>query len=233
MNRHGQSLCLVTRVRGRKTQVTLEHCCRLAVVLLLLITGCSQHEPQMTSEEARSELGHLNVSYSESSFIDSARNGDTVAVDLFLKAGMDPDARDSNGRLSCDFPDSRPNDELAPVMQIQKQLNDLAAISHRERSTTALMAASTMGRAKVVQRLLDGGASCELTDRLDMTALMYAAWRGHSAAVKVLLQAGANPAWNATKLDTNVVKAALKSQDPETISAIGTGEPRSPSPNAK
>jgi ankyrin repeat protein len=180
----------------------------------------------MTSQEARTELGHLNVAYNESSFIDAARNGDVVAVDLFLKAGIDPDARDTNGRLACDFPDTRPNDELVAVIELQKQLNDLAAISHREQSTTALMAASAMGRADIVQRLLNGGASSELTDRLDMTALMYATWRGQSAVVKVLLRGGANPAWYARKLKTNIVKAALNSRDPETISAIGTGERR-------
>lgn len=197
---------------------------KLFVVIICVSAPACQQSHKLTAEEARKELGSLNLTYSESSFIESAKNGDTVAVDLFLKAGVDPNVRDPNGRLACDFPDNRENDSLALVIEFQKQLNDLATVSHREKSTTALMAASAMGRSQVVKQLVDAGASTDAMDRIGMTALMYAASRGESASVKVLLDAGANPSWYSPQLKVNVVKVAIDSHDPETISLVGTGE---------
>jgi ankyrin repeat protein len=55
------------------------------LVALLLVTGCSK-----TPQDARKELGAMNVEYSPESFIKSVRNGDVVAVELFLEAGMNP-----------------------------------------------------------------------------------------------------------------------------------------------
>src|SRR6187431_157926 len=42
--------------------------------------------------EARVELNRLSITYSEDSFLGKAKEGDVVAVKLFLAAGMNPDA---------------------------------------------------------------------------------------------------------------------------------------------
>jgi ankyrin repeat protein len=42
-------------------------------------------------------LGQLGVEYSRDSFIKVAREGDTIAVQLLITAGMPPDATDRDG----------------------------------------------------------------------------------------------------------------------------------------
>ena len=54
-------------------------------VTLALLAGCGT-----SPEEARQKLADLNVEYTEESFAEHAGRGDMQAVDLFLKAGMDP-----------------------------------------------------------------------------------------------------------------------------------------------
>ena len=48
------------------------------------------------------------------------------------------------------------------------------------------------GSTEVVQLLLRYGASVDLRDKDGITALMYACYHGHSGAVSVLLNAGAD-----------------------------------------
>ena len=44
------------------------------------------------------------------------------------------------------------------------------------------------GNPKVIQRLLEKGASVNAQNRTGETALMYAAWHGYSAIVQLLLE---------------------------------------------
>ncbi|HYV07852.1 MAG TPA: hypothetical protein VFB82_24885, partial [Blastocatellia bacterium] len=57
----------------------------IAILIALSLLACGG----MTPESARKELGQMNIQYNEGAFIDAARNGDALAVDLFVKAGMD------------------------------------------------------------------------------------------------------------------------------------------------
>jgi len=47
--------------------------------------------PVITSEQARLQLALMHLSYDAESFANSARQGDALAVSLFLRAGMSPD----------------------------------------------------------------------------------------------------------------------------------------------
>ena len=61
------------------------------LVVFLAVLGCGN--PQ---EEARQQLGQMNIKFTEDSFITEAREGNVAAVKLFLQAGMKPDV--ANGR---------------------------------------------------------------------------------------------------------------------------------------
>ena len=50
-----------------------------------------------TPEGAREKLAQLNITYTVSEFVKCAKESDVVAVKLFLTAGMNPEARDTNG----------------------------------------------------------------------------------------------------------------------------------------
>ena len=180
------------------------------LLLALLPPGCSSKGK--TPEEARKELGQMNIQFNEAAFIDSARNGDAVALDLFLFAGMDPNARDSLGRLAYQFV----SDGVNANIEWKEALNQQTR-SDRSRATTALMAATVMGRTEIVNALLKKGVDINAEDRVDMSALGYAAWKKNAELANLLLRAGANP--NAGK-EPNALMIAVMSGNENIVKAI-------------
>ena len=67
----------------------------ILTALLLLLSGC-----QKTPEQARRELAEFGIEFTPYSFHQSVRNGDAVAVELFLTTGMNPDLDDVNSELT-------------------------------------------------------------------------------------------------------------------------------------
>src|SRR5437899_7298167 len=86
------------------------HACHLGLFLLLLLliaAGCGQSDggkasdnrfkpsaavKKLSPEAARMELAKLGKDYSPTEFLKSAANGDKMAIELFLAAGMDVNA---------------------------------------------------------------------------------------------------------------------------------------------
>jgi ankyrin repeat protein len=66
------------------------------MLLSSLIFGCGKSEDR-TPDQARLELAKMNIKYSEASFIDRVKEGDSLAVKLFLLTGMSPNAKDEQG----------------------------------------------------------------------------------------------------------------------------------------
>ncbi|HYL97808.1 MAG TPA: ankyrin repeat domain-containing protein, partial [Blastocatellia bacterium] len=69
------------------------------VFLMALVSRAQTTEPSISPARiaARKELGALGVEYSGASFVKQASEGDTIAVKLFLEAGMNPDVTDKDG----------------------------------------------------------------------------------------------------------------------------------------
>ena len=63
-----------------------------ASVLLLLIPACAS-----SSEDHRETLQELGVAWSDEVFLEQAKEGDLAVLELFLKGGMDLEARDTAG----------------------------------------------------------------------------------------------------------------------------------------
>lgn len=57
-------------------------------IITIAITSCTKKE--MSPEDARNKLAELKIQYNENSFFDAIYNNDKLIVDLFLKAGMNP-----------------------------------------------------------------------------------------------------------------------------------------------
>ena len=57
----------------------------LLATFLLVFMGCQQ-----SPEQARQQLGRLDIQYDSEVFIDSIVKGNVVVVKLFLASGMDP-----------------------------------------------------------------------------------------------------------------------------------------------
>ena len=79
----------------------------LIIALLLPLAGCNlqigneQAEAGKldigTPEGAREKIAQLHIPYTIDEFVKCAGESDAVAVQLFLKAGMNPNAKDGNG----------------------------------------------------------------------------------------------------------------------------------------
>ncbi len=115
----------------------------LAVVAAAtVVAGCGQ-----SPESARRELGSMGIKYSQNSFRESIENGDTMAVELFLTAGMNVNAR-SRGQVSAlETAIAAEND------QVVLMLLDAGAIPREN----ALARAIDLNNWELVDLLLDAG----------------------------------------------------------------------------
>jgi hypothetical protein len=64
----------------------------LIASFLILLLACGK-----SPEDARKELGQMNIEYSEASFLKCSERGDILAVKLFLASGMGPNIKDKDG----------------------------------------------------------------------------------------------------------------------------------------
>jgi ankyrin repeat protein len=67
----------------------------LIILLCCIFNSCGQSSPN--PEEARIKLAQMNIKYNENSFFEKVKEGDVVAVKLFLRAGMDPNLKNKYG----------------------------------------------------------------------------------------------------------------------------------------
>jgi ankyrin repeat protein len=138
--------------------------------LFLLPTAFAQ-SAETARDEALRQLTQKQLDFDEGAFIKSVKAGDLEAVRLFLKAGMNPDARDEDN-------------VTALALSIRKGHQDimLALIDNGSRvnekfgddNDTPLMVAAGCGRAEVVEALLNKGAKIEAKDNGGHTALLVA-----------------------------------------------------------
>ncbi|MCL4557165.1 MAG: ankyrin repeat domain-containing protein [Deltaproteobacteria bacterium] len=64
-------------------------------VVLIPMAGCTKSQ-----SAARKELTGLNVQYNQDQFLNSAKDGNTKVVELFLQAGMDPNVKNKDGQTA-------------------------------------------------------------------------------------------------------------------------------------
>ena len=136
---------------------------------------------------ARARLEQKNIPYTEAAFIRSVEEGDTGTVELFLSAGMNPEARDQEGRTALIYAALSGRNNIS-----QKLLNKGADVNSRDnRGSTALMQSARGGHQETTGVLLENGAGVNLTDNNGQTALIYAASEGRAEIVRMLLNKGA------------------------------------------
>ena len=98
----------------------------------------------------------------------------------------------------------------AIVFMTRRSDNNYSMLEREERNWTALIAAASVGKTKVVNYLIQKKAYLNLRTNLGDTALYRASAKGYSEIVKNLLEAGANPNIKDKKGDTPLMKAASK-----------------------
>ncbi len=158
----------------------------ILVVLLLLsaITACSQSP----AEKALKELRQRHIDYSEESFIEYVEKGDKSFVDLFLTAGMSPDAKSKEGISALTIAARGGHTEIVTLL-LAKGVD----VNAKDKDGyTTLSIAATNARAEIVALLLAKGADVNAKDNEGWTALMEAARLGNIDVVKILIDKGAD-----------------------------------------
>ena len=86
----------IRRDRMRTQEVESMRCTKVTCIplifLLLALLACGNSQ-----ETARMKLGQMNVNYNEDTFVERVRDGDILAVRLFLQAGMNPNTTNKDG----------------------------------------------------------------------------------------------------------------------------------------
>jgi len=144
------------------------------VLLALLLFGCGN-----SKEQAAQELEKLNLKVQSDDFVRSAERGDTKALLLFFEAGIDVNARNSDGYTALMAAAKNGQLEVLNKLLEQKANVDIQGYS----GLTALMLAAENNRLSIVKTLLSRNADPNLQDNNGWTALMKAVYRGNTECV--------------------------------------------------
>ena len=110
----------------------------------------------------------------------------TEIVNILLDRGADVNATDKFGNtaliMACKWRGSKPEGIVSLLLKKGADVN-----ANDRWKTTALMAASNMGRTKIVKILLERGADVLAVDQYGDTALSIASKNGYTEIVKLIL----------------------------------------------
>lgn len=161
--------------------------------LLISLSACGK-----SPETARKELAQMNIEYTKEKFLDYAMDGDSVVIDLFLKAGMNPNSKsDRIGWPALHFAIAGGH-----VTTVQILVAGGADVNMRDEDTKL----TPLGRAllnpgqarhEIVKALLTKGADINATSIAENLkdgdhALIIAAENGYTDLVKILIDKGIN-----------------------------------------
>jgi len=136
----------------------------------------------------RQDLNQTSVQSSEETSAERSNRDETTAVDLFLVAGTNPNAKkrdDSAAVVNATF---EGHADTAQALENK----DVSVNAEDNGSHMALMRAAFSGDAETVMVLLDKGADVNARNRNGLTALMIAAAQGQAEIVQALLGRGAD-----------------------------------------
>ena len=163
---------------------------------------------------SRAALLEMGISCHNDALAQCARDGDTKAVELFLKAGFHPDIRDKYGvPLLCL---SARGKHLA-VAQILLERGAQLNLQSEDRGYSPLMDAAQAGSADLVRLFLEKGADPNLKSKDGQTALVVAVGRNDAEVARLLVEGGAD-ADEADKLGLSARKYAALFKNPAILS---------------
>jgi ankyrin repeat protein len=166
------------------------------------------------SESAKNDLKRLSISYTEESFLNHVRNGDTIVTHLFLVAGMSPNIIGHGGKTPLMYALENQDDRMIKLLIFFKADNtflvDFALEGHWDKITDfintganlkniadhLLILAINDSNNVEVDKILISGADPNYSGPLlssgHQSILEYALKKGNVKAVEALLQNGAH-----------------------------------------
>jgi hypothetical protein len=170
---------------------------------------------------ARAAILEMGISCHADSLAQCVRDGDTKAVELFLRAGFLPDARDKHGATLLCL--ATRNKRLA-VAQLLLERGAELDLQSEDRGYSPLMDAVLVGATEFVDLFLSRGADPDLKSKDDQTALVIAVGRGDVETTRRLLDYGAD-ADIADKLGLSARKYAALFKAPGMTALFGLRPP--------
>lgn len=148
----------------------------------VLLIGCRNKETY------KKELEQKGIPFTAESFITRAGTANKETMELFIKGGMDVNARGSNGETALMLASVYSNDDA-----LQFLIANGADLNARNNDGySALMFVASLGGLNELELLIKSGADLNAQNNKGETALMLAALNDKFDAVKLLLDKGAN-----------------------------------------
>ena len=196
----------------------------LLFISLLVLSGCAKiEEGPATPENAQRLLKLRGYDYDEKNFFAAAQARDTLAINAFFDAGINPNAQNSDGRtvliaaaargeldivnlllsrgVDVNVKDNRGYTALAHALEARYSEVEEALLNRPELNPNVggllgrpvLLAYVWRDNKKATERLLALGADVKLQDKDGDTALHGAAETGNVEIMRMLLDKGADP----------------------------------------
>lgn len=166
---------------------------------------------------ARAALLEMGISVHTDTLAQCVREGDTKAVDLFLKAGFHPDTRDKHGVPLLCLAARGKHRAIAEILLAQGAGIDLQS---EDRGYSPLMDAAQTGSSDLVRLFLEKGAAPDLAGKDGQTALVVSVGRNDVDVARLLVSGGADPD-RADKLGLSARKYAALFKNPAILSLFG------------
>jgi ankyrin repeat protein len=214
------------------------------IIFVLLVSFCAcEGVEKPTPEAAQRFLKLRGYEFDEQSFFKAAAAGDALAVNGFLTAGINPNARDENGDTALTASAARGDQQMvntllsggadinakgrnnwtAFLLALEDERDDVAQAlvgqpnldltAETPKGMTALMLAVWHQREALVRKLLELRADVNHQDEDGDSSVHGAAWFGNARILDELLEAGANPNLKNKLGGTALMWAASYGQD--------------------
>jgi ankyrin repeat protein len=151
----------------------------IIVIACMILVSCA------CGKDYRKVLEKKGLPFTQESFLKEVRAGNREHAELFIKAGMDINARDKDGSTALMVASEKGDIEMAQFL-IQ---NGADVNAKNIDSYTALMYVAYKGNLEIAELLIKHKADVNARDKDGWTALRYASIQGRNDIMKLLTKA--------------------------------------------
>ena len=154
-------------------------------VSVIILIACTILVLCACGKDFRKVLEKKGIPFTQEAFLKEIRAGNREHVDLFVKAGMDSNARDKDGTTALMIASEKADIEMVRLLiQGGADVN-----ANNIDGYTALMYAAYKGNLKIAELLIKNKADVNARDKDGWTALRYASIQGRNDIIKLLTKA--------------------------------------------
>jgi ankyrin repeat protein len=151
----------------------------IIVIACMILVSCA------CGKDYRKVLEKKGLPFTQESFLKEIRAGNREHAELFIKAGMDINARDKDGSSTLMIASEKGDFEMAQLLiQSGADVN-----ANNIDGYTALMYAAYKGNVQIAELLIKNRADVSAKDKDGWTALRYASIQGRNDIVELFKKA--------------------------------------------